>query len=226
VKGDQGDQGIQGIQGVKGDKGDQGIQGVQGVKGDQGDQGIQGIQGVKGDQGGQGPQGPTGPAASLADPPCFSNANRYADCGNGTVTDGVTGLIWLKDADCLGSATWAAANDLAADLGDGTHAACNLTDGSSPGDWRLPTKEEWEAIMDQADANGCKNPGPIIPNTWGLGCWKEGDPFTGVQTFNHWSSTTSDSIPNEAWNALLGNGSTFEVHKFTNFYIWPVRGGS
>jgi hypothetical protein len=34
-----------------------------------------------------------------ADPPCFDNLNRYVDCGNGTVTgtvtDTVTGLIWL-----------------------------------------------------------------------------------------------------------------------------------
>ena len=37
-----------------------------------------------------------------ADGPCFDNTNRYVDCGNGTVTDTVTGLIWLQDADCLG----------------------------------------------------------------------------------------------------------------------------
>ena len=32
--------------------------------------------------------------------PCFDNFNRYVDCGNGTVTDTVTGLIWLQDAAC------------------------------------------------------------------------------------------------------------------------------
>jgi hypothetical protein len=56
--------------------------------------------------------------------------HRYADCGNGTVTDSVTGLTWLKDAACLGSAHWAAANQAAAALASGQ---CGLTDRSSPG---------------------------------------------------------------------------------------------
>ncbi len=34
------------------------------------------------------------------DPPCFDASNRFVDCLNGTVTDTVTGFIWLKDADC------------------------------------------------------------------------------------------------------------------------------
>ncbi len=40
-------------------------------------------------------------AARHAAPPCFDDANRYVDCGNGTVTDTVTGLIWLKNANCF-----------------------------------------------------------------------------------------------------------------------------
>ena len=31
------------------------------------------------------------------DGPCFSNTDRYVNCGNGTVTDSLTGLIWLQD---------------------------------------------------------------------------------------------------------------------------------
>ena len=38
--------------------------------------------------------------ALRAAPPCFDDANRYVDCENGTVTDTVTGLIWLKNAGC------------------------------------------------------------------------------------------------------------------------------
>jgi hypothetical protein len=30
----------------------------------------------------------------------LDNANRYVNCGNGTVTDTVTGLIWLQNANC------------------------------------------------------------------------------------------------------------------------------
>jgi hypothetical protein len=60
---------------------------------------------------------------------------RFTDNNDGTVTDNLTGLVWLKDANRFGSTNWAdaliACNALAA---DGT----NLTDGSSAGDWRLP----------------------------------------------------------------------------------------
>ena len=61
-----------------------------------------------------GTNGTDGTGGTRADGPCFDNTNRYVDCGNGTVTDTVTGLIWLKQADCLGINDWAAANQAAA----------------------------------------------------------------------------------------------------------------
>jgi len=35
---------------------------------------------------------------------------RFTDNGNGTVTDNLTGLIWLKHASCYGKRTWADAS--------------------------------------------------------------------------------------------------------------------
>ena len=35
----------------------------------------------------------TATSVQAADPPCFDNANRYVNCGNGTVTDTATGLV-------------------------------------------------------------------------------------------------------------------------------------
>jgi hypothetical protein len=99
------------------------IPGPPGPQGDRGDQGLQGIQGIQGIPG----------ATTHPDPPCFDNINRYVDCGNGTVTDTVTGLIWLQQSDCLGSAGYANANKAAAGLKDGDCGG-TLTDGSSPGD--------------------------------------------------------------------------------------------
>ena len=43
-------------------------------------------------------------ALQTADPSCRNNSdNTHIDCGNGTVTDNWTGLVWLKDANCLGT---------------------------------------------------------------------------------------------------------------------------
>lgn len=64
-----------------------------------------------------------------------------ADNGNGTVT--VNGLVWLKDARCLGSMNWNAAMSRANALADGQ---CGLNDKSKPGDWRLPSKDELKAF--------------------------------------------------------------------------------
>ena len=156
---------------------------------------------------------------------CFDNVGRFAVCGNGAVKDNVTGLFWLEDANCPqfgGLISWADANIAAAQLADGQ---CGLADGSSPGDWRLPTREEWQVIIDQATANGCLAPGPFVPDTVGLGCWSEGDPFFGVQSDVYWSSTSFASSPASAWCAFLDVPGVVTNFKSLNFRVWPVRGG-
>jgi len=137
-----------------------------------------------------------------ADPPCFDNGNRYVDCRNGTVTDTVTGLIWLKQADCLAASDYATANHSAAVLHE---RRCGLRDGSNKGDWRLPTDAEWRATL-----------GPL----GGLGS----TPFAGVQAGSYWSSTTNADRPDAAWVADLQTGAVLTVDKSESHYGWPVRG--
>ncbi len=176
---------------------------------------------------------PSGP-----DPACSDQTgNRFVDCRNGTVTDTQTGLIWLKDASCLGFASFGDANQLAADLGEGTHAACNLTDGSSPGDWRLPTLAcpsgsvcsfatpptgEFATIF----AASCT--APFVLDTAGTGCWSEGNPFSRVQSDGYISSTMDASIPGGAWFVSMINGIVFvgdTEEPDAEDWVWPVRGG-
>ena len=188
-------------------------------------QGPTGPTGPQGPAGPAGPQGPAGPAGSRAAPPCFDNANRYVDCMNGTVTDTATGLIWLKDASCLGSRTYADANTAAAVLLMG---ACGLTDNSSPRDWRLPTKAEWEETIAQAVVLGCTSANaPSLTNTPGFGCYNAGpQQFTGVQSNEFWTRTTYASHPLHAWVVSLFSGNVgVGGFKADNFYVWPVRGG-
>lgn len=111
AQGPQGDPGATGLQGPVGPVGATGATGAAGEPGPRGEpgatgpEGPAGAQGNKGDPGIPGPTGPEGPAGPpgvvvKADGPCFSNDSRIADCGNGTLTDSVTGLIWLADPDC------------------------------------------------------------------------------------------------------------------------------
>ena len=179
---------------------------------------------VEGQQGVHTLQVPPGPPRRNPSPPCFDDANRYVDCGNGTVTDTVTGLVWLKDASCLGSAPWAAANNLAAALAEGD---CGLTDGSVRGDWRLPTMLEWAATVAQAVRLGCVfASSPSLTNDPGTACLSAGlSAFDlGASDINFWSSTADEVHPFFALNAYLVDGIvSYASFKTAALRVWPVR---
>jgi hypothetical protein len=141
-------------------------------------------------------------------------AFRYIDNGDGTVTDNKTGLIWLKKANCSGrKMTWEKAMQWAAKLANGQ---CSLIDGSKAGDWRLPTIDEWEAMMDKRYIY------PVLSDAAGTEQWKEGDAFSGVQYW-YWSSSEDD--PSSAWVVDLDGGGVLSSAKTYTVYVWAVRGG-
>ena len=151
---------------------------------------------------------------------------RFTDNGNGTVRDNLTGLIWLKNADCeqfyegdtLGQnyRNWRAALNAANKLANGY---CGLADGSKAGQWRLPNIKELHSLMDFGFDH------PALPNTVGTGQWTEGDPFSGVLSSSYWSSTTRPHFTNSAWFVDLDGGYVGLVGKTSTYHVWPVRGG-
>lgn len=178
-------------------------------------------------------------AASCPD----DSSDTYVDCGNGTVTDNRSGLVWLVNADCYGNQTWADAMDIVAGLADEdaslcaeqklTEAECDcaLGDGSSPGDWRLPTATEWHAMIADAVALGCINDGfggPSITDDAGSSCWQEGpgNSFTGVASAVYWASSTVTAAGEpSALQVWLFNGVLLTNPKTDAVHLWPVRGG-
>lgn len=151
---------------------------------------------------------------------------RFTDNSNGTVTDNLTGLIWLKTANCLdtvgginkglGVLSWADAliwsNNLAA-------GRCGLTDASTVGQWRLPNLREMQSLIHYAFYN------PALSNTSGWEKWTEGVPFAGVQSDYYWSSTTYAASTASAWFVDLRYGHVVYASKTSTVYVWPVRGG-
>ncbi len=140
---------------------------------------------------------------------------RFTDMGNGTVRDNDTGLIWLKNANAFSPANWDDAMTAAATLDEGDFAW--LTDGSSEGDWRLPTKEEYELFVDNTYTN------PALSNAAGDGKWSEGDAFTNVQSDYYWSST--EGVASTAYTVYLGVGYVYDDYYSTVYelFMWPVR---
>lgn len=132
---------------------------------------------------------------------------RFTDNLDGTVTDNLTGLIWLKNANCFGYKIWATALNDANTLVSG---ACGLSDGSVAGDWRLPNVRELQSLIDYGRFS------PALPN---------GHPFTGVQSDNYWTSTTIAGVTSNAWFVVLSTGNVASSGKAGSAFVWPVRGG-
>ncbi|MEI8140975.1 MAG: DUF1566 domain-containing protein [bacterium] len=133
---------------------------------------------------------------------------RFTDNGDGTVTDNLTGLIWLKNANFkAGSRTWATALTDCATLNSGEGG---LTDASVEGDWRLPNVKELESLIDFGSYN------PPLP---------VGHPFTGVQGGTYWSSSTRKDDTTGAWIVYLNSGNVAYTSKAGVSFVWPVRGG-
>jgi hypothetical protein len=149
---------------------------------------------------------------------------RFTNNYNGTITDNLTGLIWLAYANCTqffggdftdqNSRNWTnaliAANSLAAGY-------CGLTDGSSAGDWRLPNVRELFSLIDFNHPY----PSPTYP------ALPIGHPFTGVLAASdyYWSSTTLRYNSTIAWHINFLNGLTQGWDKTIGYGVWPVRGG-
>jgi len=119
-------------------------------------------------------------------------SGRFVDNNNGTVTDKLTGLIWLKDGMChrffsadstdLNERPWASAIVAANYLAD---PYCGLSDGSKAGDWRLPNMNELNSLIDRGQYD------PAMPANCPLS-------DSTVASY-YWSSTTSKDDHYDAW---------------------------
>ena len=155
-----------------------------------------------------------GDDASAARGVVWSSATRFTDNQNGTVTDILTGLIWLKDAGCLGSALWpdglTAANQLASGV-------CGLADGSTPRDWRMPNLAELESLIDASASS------PALPAN---------HPFLNVTGGSYWTSTSyygGVGGSDKAWTIRLNDGrymndTASNVKSTSMNVIWAVKG--
>ena len=133
---------------------------------------------------------------------------RFTDNGDGTVTDSLTGLIWLKNADCFNKRSWANALSDCNGLASGS---CGLTDGSEAGDWRLPNIKELHSLVDVEYKN------PAIPS---------GHPFSNVRPDGdhyYWSSTDYKNATDWAWRLMMYSGTLGGGLNSTTCYVWPVR---
>ena len=137
---------------------------------------------------------------------------RFVDNKDGTVTDSLTGLIWLKNTNCFGMMNWKSAKLAAKSLKDGDcgpDPTLILLDGSSIGDWRLPTMSELCTLIDFSRRD------PALPI---------GHMFSAFPTGYHWSATALDYHSETAWIVYFESGTTcYENVTNQAGHILPVR---
>lgn len=124
---------------------------------------------------------------------------RFEDRGE-SVLDRLTSLIWRKDTDLTGGmAAWQGA----------LHAVSTLNEQDPNHDWRLPTINELESLVD------CSRHTPALPL---------GHPFINTRE-GYWSSTTSTFEPSWSWVLYMHKGAVGVGFKpGTHFHAWPVSG--
>lgn len=123
---------------------------------------------------------------------------RFADNGDGTVMDLLTGLMWTKNADqAKGRLDWEEAVSRCSACRDGNYT-----------DWRLPNRKEFESILDLGRYH------PSLP---------AGHPFLNVKSDYYWTSTTPANNEDHGWVVHFYIGFITHDDKAGTHYLWCVR---
>lgn len=136
---------------------------------------------------------------------------RFKEHENGTIQDELTGLIWMKNANCWPELSWQVAVNTINHLNANRETCAGYVTGMHT-DWRLPTLYELQSLLDASHFN------PALPAD---------HPFQGILTNGiYWSNTTmADTFFNEAWYVNFKNGYMGTKDKNSQNHLWPVRGG-
>ncbi len=145
----------------------------------------------------------------------FTSVTAYAEEGRFvfsdlTVTDKSTGLVWARDANIANkSLKWDEAIRFLKQLNGEKYGGYS--------DWRLPTRDELQTLIDYAKSRGYISDFSDVFNRIG---------FKNVQVFYYWSSTSNPYDTADMFGITMFNGGVNSGDKkFTSYNIWPVRGG-
>lgn len=134
-------------------------------------------------------------------------APRFSDNGDQTMTDGLTGLVWTKEARTPGPSVCNPGTSKSREVALGYADCLNANNFLGYNDWRLPNIVELESLTNVGEANGAT--------------WLQGQGFSNVQQGAfYWSSTTGQSRYYQM-AARMQDGSVYV--STSNSYIWPVR---
>ncbi|MFQ5465613.1 MAG: DUF1566 domain-containing protein [Thermodesulfobacteriota bacterium] len=140
----------------------------------------------------------------------LTNPLDFADNGNGTVTDNVTGLVWQRDDDGK-TYNWFEATGAYDPLSNpGTIDVCGSVQLGGRSDWRVPTRRELVSIVDYAT----QGPGAMVDGS-----------FQGAKAGFYWTATPFPPTGVNAWTVRFDDGTIRSRGKGSvRAYVRCVRG--
>jgi hypothetical protein len=169
-------------------------------------------------------------------------AVRFTDNGDGTVTDGQSGLMWEKKGHFDGVPISCTSADVCPDPHDADNQYSYSDDNPTgpPGtvytvmlvqlnagdgfaghtDWRLPTLAELHGLLDYADGSA-----PVTPAPFDTGCSSSctGIACSCAAADLYWTEDLVTSISGNAWLADFSDGSLLNDTRDTDYYARAVR---
>jgi hypothetical protein len=145
---------------------------------------------------------------------------RFVDNEDGTVTDKLTGLMWLKEVDCLGARDWMGAFERVEELNRSPSdpyipVVCSGIHGeyrATYNDWRLPNMVEIQTLQD------FERSGVFLPV-------EAENLFIGLHFASIWASTTAYPDEMAYTKELLQGTFTRRLKTSNGNIVWPVRSG-
>ncbi|HVM94744.1 MAG TPA: DUF1566 domain-containing protein [Candidatus Acidoferrales bacterium] len=157
---------------------------------------------------------------------CPSPSQRFVDNGDGTITDGKTGLMWEKKSDEASPAVHGQNTQYSWDDASTVFLA-ELNSNAFAGhtDWRMPSVTELQSLVDYSHF------APAVDPAFNTGCISDCTVTTCscTQADYYWSTTAyqDPSLPGYAWNVDFNLGALNSYEKsLPAFYVRAVRGGS
>lgn len=119
---------------------------------------------------------------------------RFLDNGDGTLTDTITGHIWLKDGGCLGKHSLEDAKLLIDSFNTDPYSfSCEGYTPQGDEQWELPPVNDLEGLVDSSVTDTSQ--------------WLNGVGFVNVQSGEYWSATLYSFKAGYGWYVMFNHAS-------------------
>lgn len=136
---------------------------------------------------------------------------RFVENGDGTMSDGLTGLVWSKEGLAPGPDVCRPGVRKVQREALQFVACLNAKSYLGRRDWRLPNRNELATLVNRGIADSA--------------AWLDTQGFSRAQSGSYWSSTTFAYAPRNGWSVNLHDGAVTTCPKKNEINVWPVRGG-